>query len=177
MSVGPVRKYKLGYDNYFDDAGEQKPGQPFIVDLVTLEKMFFQGIPDEIDYTPDAGWVAVQSPGRNNAFYQYTGGEDTLVLPLTFYCDEPSRESVIRKCKWLEALSRNNAYAEKPHHVGFYFGNMYRASKWIVHSVNYKLRLPDRSFGMLPQYASVEVTLKRITETNRTRNQILQIDT
>ncbi|HEU4607086.1 MAG TPA: hypothetical protein VFS31_03185, partial [Chitinophagaceae bacterium] len=45
---------------------DQRPSQPFILDLVTLEKLFFQSIPSSINIEPDSSFVAVESPGRNN---------------------------------------------------------------------------------------------------------------
>lgn len=174
----PKKKYKIGYDYYMDDPGGiQKPNQPFLVDLVTLEKLFFMGLPNELEMSPDANWVAVAPPGRNLALYQYVGGEDTLILNLSFFGLDISRQDVLRKCKWLHSLTRNDGYDRKPHPVSLYFGDLFRSSKWIVFSAPYKLALFNREFGMLPQLATVELTLKRISEQNMSRNSILKIDT
>lgn len=174
----PKKKYNLGYEHYLNDpSGIQKDNQPFIVDLVTFEKLFFMGLPEELEYNPEANWVAVAPPGRNLPLYQYTGGEDTLIINLSFYSLDSSREDVLRKCKWLSSLSRNDGYAKKPHLVSLSFGNMFKTSKWIVYSAPYKLRLFNRQFGMLPELATLELTLKKVSEVNVKRSEILKIDT
>jgi hypothetical protein len=177
MSVPPIRKYKIAYEVGFDSPGSQKQFQPFLVDLVTLEKLFFQGIPNELDYQPESGWVAIASPGRNTPFYHYSGAEDTLVLNLSFFSDFISRDDVLKKCKWLEALSKNDGYDAKPHAVSLYWGQMFRDAKWIVYSAPAKFMNFNRQMGMLPQCAVVELTLKRISETNRSRSNMLKLDT
>jgi len=178
MAGGPPRrKYKFWLEP-FDEAGKvQKKNQPFIMDMVTLEKLFLQTIPSELDYNPESGWAVVASPGRNNPLYQYTGSEDTLTFSVTWYSDVENREDVMKKIKWLEALGKNNGYEEKPHQVAFVFGQLFKGTRWILFSAPPKMSLFNRELGMLPQLAMTEITLKRVTDVNRLRNDILKTDT
>lgn len=154
-----------------------KPGQPFLLDLVTLEKLFFQSLPKELIYQPTANWVAILTPGRNNAVYQYTGSEDILEFTLSWYGDDQWRSDVLRKCKWLEALTKNDGYDNPPHPVLLAFGRMFKGSKWIVEKASSNFSLFNREYNMLPQLAITEITLKRIHEGNRRRSEILNLNT
>jgi len=153
-----------------------KPNQPYILDLVTLERLFFQNIPTDLKYSPESNWVAVAMPGRNNAVYQFTGGEDILAFTLSWYSDETGKTDVIRKVKWLESLTRNDGYDNKPHPVQCIWGNLFRDAKWVLTSagpINFSNF--DREVGMWPKLATQEIILKRITDQNRSRDQILNI--
>ena len=156
---------------------EARVAQPYFVDMVNCETLYLQTIPIELTYEPECQWAAIAAPGRNNPNYQFLGAEDTLSLSITWYANEESREDVLRKCKWLESMSKNNGYDEKPHRVKFMFGNLFNDSEWIITSAKYNLRLFSRPYGMLPALALQEIVLKRIMTTNRTTNQIRKIDT
>lgn len=156
---------------------QQKLNQPFILDLVTLQKLYFQTIPTVIDINPDSKFVAIESPGRNNPLYQYTGSEDSIDFGLTWYCDDESRMDVILKCKWLEALTKNDGYDNKPHIVQLIFGDLFRDSKFIVEKAPYSIGRFNREFKMLPCYAEQKITLKRISTTNLKRTEILKYST
>lgn len=154
-----------------------KPGQPYILDLVTRERLFLQNIPDSLKYAPESQFVAIASPGRNNPLYHFTGSEDVLSFTISWYAEEAAKDDVLRKAKWLESLSKNNGYDEKPHIVQFVFGNMFRDAKWLVTSAGpISFGLFDRTAGMLPKLATQDMILKRTTETNRTRAEILSIN-
>lgn len=173
----PRRKNRLITDEFFEDPSSHKLHQPFLLDLVTLEKIFFQNIPGEIDYDPQSNWNVVASPGRNTPLYQYTGAEDTISMTLSWYSDVESRQDVLKKCKMMEALSKNNGYDEKPHLVALMFGDLFRGARFIVEKAPYKLSMFSRPHGMLPQLATTELTLKRVNENNRSRADILKLDT
>lgn len=172
----------FGFDNRIPDnqgipggLDDQRPGQPYILDLTTRERLFFQSIPDELTYDPDSTFIAIASAGRNNPLYHYIGSEDILQFNLSWYANEANRQDVIRKCKWLEAMSKNNGYDEKPHQVQCVFGNLFRDAKWLVVKARYTMKLFDGQFGMLPRLAMQELVLKRITNNNRTRSEIQSI--
>lgn len=152
----------------------QKENQPFIIDLVTLEKLYFQNIPPALDYNPESNFESIASPGRNTPIYQYSGAEDTLDFVLTWYADDESRLDVLLKCKWLEALGKNNGFDEPPHLVKLCFGELFSDAKWIVAKASYKLGRFQRPHRMYPAYAEQQITLKRVEEGNRTRNSILK---
>lgn len=158
----------------FSPIGSAKINQPYIVDLVTLDSLGFQNVPRDLVYEPNSSFVALESPGRNNPLYHYTGSEDTLQFTLSWYSDHASRADVITNCKWLEALSKNDGYDNKPHPVRLVWGELFTQSKWLVTSAKYTLTLFDRPIGMLPKLASQELILKRITDDNLTYKQITQ---
>jgi hypothetical protein len=154
----------------------QKQGQPYILDLVTLEWLYFQNIPQEVEYDPKAEWIAIASAGRNNPGYQYLGGDDTLSFTLSWYSNDATRQDVWRAIKWLESLSRNDSYTNKPHLVQCVWGDMFRDSRWIVHSAGpVRPSLFDRENGMMPRLATQNVVLKRVTLTNTSIEQIRSI--
>lgn len=157
-------------DQYF------KINQPYILDMVTLERLFFQTIPPNLDMNPESKWATLEAPGRNNPLYAYGGSEDTLKFSITWYANSASRQDVLLKCKWLESLTKNNGYDEKPHRVKFIMGQLFQDANWIIETAPYKLGQFNREIGMLPCFATQELTLKRITVNNRTRAEILKID-
>ena len=156
---------------------DSRPSQPFFLDLITLQRLYFQSIPNAIEINPDSKFVAVESPGRNNPLYQYTGSEDTIEFTLTWFCNDESRLDVILKCKWLEALTKNDGYDNKPHIVQLIFGTLFKDSKFIVEKAPYTLGRFNREFSMLPCFAEQKVTLKRISDTNLKRSEILKYTT
>lgn len=162
-----------------DEPGKDpgKKNQPFILDMVTCEKLFLQTIPLELGMNPETGWNVVMAAGRNTPLYQYTGAEDSLSFTLTWYADEENKQDALRKVKWIEALGKNNGYDEKPHHVKFVFGKMFQDAEWIVFAMPYKMSVFDRESGMFPNQIQQEITLKRILTRNRLSNQIRKIDT
>lgn len=153
-----------------------KTNQPYILDLVTRERLVFQNVPLELSYDPDSRWLAVASPGRNNPIYHYLGSEDTLSFTLSWYSDDSTKQDVITKIKWLESLSKNNGYTEKPHMLQCVWGDLFRDAKWIMFKAGpARLSLFDRTAGMMPKLASQDIVLKRVVEQNRTRTNILDI--
>lgn len=153
----------------------QKPNQPFIVDLITLDALFLQTIPLELDYDPNSNWVALASMGANLPGLQFTGAEDTLKFDISWYGDTKGYLDVIKKCKWLEALSKADGYLLPPHPVQFIFGDMFKDAKWQVVAAPYRLSLFDRENGMLPRQAIQSITLKKYLTTNPTYRDIYNL--
>lgn len=154
----------------------QTQNQPYFLDMVTCETLKFQTMPLELSYAPESLWSAIASSGRNNPLYHYTGSEDTLNFMLTWYADEQLREDVLKKCKWLESLSKNDGYTGKPHHVKLMFGRLFNEATWIVEKAPYKMSLFNRVHKMLPTLAVQEVTLKKITDNNLSYSTMRKID-
>ena len=173
--------YKKSFDflrqSSTPDSPQSRLNQPYFVDMVTGETLILQMVPLELNYKPETQWNVVASPGRNNPLYQYISGEDTLSFSLSWYANEESREDVLRKCKWLESLSKADGYDGKPHAIKFMFGNLFNDAKWIVFDAGYRMSMFNRSFGMLPALAFQEITLKRITTENSKIAHIRKIDT
>lgn len=151
--------------------------QPYILDMVTGTKLKLQVVPLDLEYEPETTWNVVASPGRNNPLYQYTGGEDTLTFSLTWYAQEKTREDVLTQVKWLESLSKNDGYDNKPHRIQFVMGTLYSNASFIVFSAKYKLSLFQRPYNMMPTLATQELILKRVTQFNRGSSDIQRIDT
>lgn len=148
----------------------------FFMDTRTLEVLQFQFVPREISYNPTSEFVAIQTFARNNPRYHYTGSEDTVEFEIDWHCEEENREDVIKKCRWLEARSKNNGYKEDPPDMLFKWGNLFTTEDtWIIVAAPYKLSNFDKPYGMLPKQAYQNITLKRVTKTNTTYNQIQRI--
>lgn len=151
--------------------------QPFFLDMETTETLILQMVPIELNYDPGMQWNTVNSPGRNNPLYQYTGAEDSLNFVINWYANIDSREDVLSSCKWLESRSKNNGYENKPPRIKFMFGRLFNEADWIIFDARYKLSMFNRVKGLLPCLAVQEVILKRVMTTNRTSAQIRKIDT
>lgn len=179
MPATPInsRLELLAHDPFGDDIFQFKENQPCLVDLTTLQRLYLQTIPKEIRNNIESTWVAIASMGRNNPFYHFTGSEDTIEFEITWYCQQESRQDVIKKCKWLESLTKNDGYDNKPPEVKFIFGDLYKDSKFIVTKAPYSLGLFSRPYMMMPTLAIQQITLKRITEDNRKRTDILKYTT
>ena len=154
-----------------------KINQPYFLDMVNCEKLVFQTVPTDLNYDSGPTWNVVATPGRNNPLYQYTGAEDTLVFTLTWYADEIGKKDVLTKIKWIESISKNNGYDEKPHRIKFMFGKLFNDTEWIIFSSPAKFSLFDRQTDMLPCLAVQEITLKRVMTINRTTSSIRKLDT
>lgn len=159
------------------NAPENRLYQPYFLDMDTCETLILQSIPLEINYDPGQNWSTIPAPGRNNPLYQYCGAEDTMSFTISWYGNEESRQDVIRKTKWLEAISKNDGYDKKPHRLQFRMGNLFRDTIWILVASPVKWSLFNRVAGMLPCLAIQEITLKRVMTENRSTLQIKKIDT
>lgn len=145
----------------------------YILDLITNNSLALQYLPQEIDYTPEAGWAIIKPFGRNNPFYHYTGSEDTLKFTLHWVAAQSDKQDVMLKSKWLESLTKSDAFKSDPHPVKFIFGDVFKKATWIVYSAPVKFSLFDATNNMFPTLAIQDVELRRITSTNRTRTDVL----
>jgi len=152
-----------------DFSDNKKPNQPYILDLVTLERLWFQTIPYEIDNNAESVFVTLASPGRNVPFYNFSGSEKTLHFTITWYANHISYLDVISKCKWLESLSMGDAFDSEPHQIQFVFGELYKDAKWLMKSCPFKLSNFDREQRMLPKLATQEITLIKVSTKNPSR--------
>lgn len=143
-------------------------------------------VPRELDYQPESNFVGIASFGRNNPFYQFTGSEDTVSFEIDWFSDKENREDVIFNCRWLEALTKGDAYDEIPHRVKIVWGKdnkLFEDSTWLLVSAPYKLSDFVRGYrssngevistSMLPQQAYQTVTFKRINKMNRSTKDII----
>ena len=142
-------------------------------------------VPSELDYQPESNFVGIASFGRNNPFYQFTGSEDTLTFEIDWLSNQDNRKDVLFNCRWLEALTKGDAYNETPHRVKIIWGEaniLFEDSVWLLVSAPYKLTNFVRGYNkdnqytstsMLPQQAYQTVTFKRLTHNNRTTGDII----
>lgn len=129
-----------------------------------VEKLRIQTVPIDVRVEPESNWVVIPSIGRNNPFYHYTGGEDTLSFTIDWYSVHPLRQDVINNCRWVESLSRANGYKEEPPRVLLVFGELFKYTTWIVQAAPYRLSLFDRESQMLPRQAYQDLVLKKVTD-------------
>lgn len=154
----------------------QPKNQPYILDLVTLKRLYFQGLPMEIEVSGESNWATLATMNRNNPFYHFTNSEDILKFTLSWFANVEEQDDVLRKCKWLRALSKADGDNKRPHHIQLSFGSLFKAGEFIVAEANYTLKLFHRDLGMLPRLATQEVVLKRVTEKNLTYSDLLKLD-
>lgn len=170
------------------DAGEN-PGDD------SYEEMVLHSVPKQLKYDPASNFVGLASIGRNNPHYNYAGSEDTLEFSIDWYCKSLDRAEVINNCRWVEALTKSNGYSKRPPRVRIKWGDedyLFGEDEWIVVSAGYQLSNFQNSYavtdnktfkrdskilriGNLPQQAYQNVTLKRVTNRNRTWKQIKNI--
>lgn len=150
-----------------------------------------QNRPYNLDVNPETVWTSVKSMGRNNSFQMYTGGDDTIVLEISWYSiDEQFDDDVINKCRLLESWSKANGYDASPPTLEIIWGHsgMFDNDKFILASAPYKLENfqnavggiynKDEDFGqrdlkLLPTCAYQTLTFKRVTSINRTHEDII----
>lgn len=161
----------------------------FITELEQKVSLEVQFVPLTVSYDPQSNFVAIASPGRNNKLYHYTGSEDILRMRLDWHAIEEAKDDVIRKCRWLEGLTKNSSYDKPPPPVTLIWGGIAESAStdntqvtsnrvfapnntWLVTSAPWEMSLFDRQKGMLPRQAYQSVTFKRITKNNRSRDDV-----
>lgn len=137
-----------------------------LVVVETGERMEIQFVPENLvlERSPDVS--AVKIIGRNVPKYQYTGGETTLSMRLDFYAEEQNRVTVARRCRWLEALTHNDAGTAPAKRVTLMFGQLYKDDLWVVKSVRTEYSNFSRPHGFLPQQAYVDIVLAHAPNSN-----------
>lgn len=135
-----------------------------------LERLNLVAVPYELNYQGEAQWQTIGSIGRNNPFYNYTGGEDTLEFTIDWYSKVELKDDVIRNCRWLESLTRADAYSKEPDRVILLWGELFRYTTWIVAQAPYRLSIFNREQGLLPTQAYQDVVLKKVIDNNTSVN-------
>jgi len=143
-------------------------------------------IPRELNYQPESKFIGIATMGRNNPHYHFTGSEDTLTFEIDwFFMDDESRERVINSCRWIESLTKGDAYEEPPHRVKLVWGEnnkLYEDDIWLITSAPYVMSQFTKGFkkdgnivrgNLLPQQAIQTITLKRLTRNNLTTQEIM----
>lgn len=164
--------------------------------------LVIQNRPDRLRVEPAATWAAVKSMGRNNPFYFYTGGEDTITFDISWYSvDADHRDDVVNKCRLLESWTRADGYSASPPTLRIQWGNsgLFEDDLFILAAAPYELthfqnasRMmrrydndPDTgqritntvsqpyNLKLLPNCATQTLTFKRVTKNNRTWEEII----
>lgn len=165
--------------------------------------LVIQNRPDRLRVEPAATWAAVKSMGRNNPFYFYTGGEDTITFDISWYSvDEVHRDDVVNKCRLLESWARADGYSASPPTLRIQWGNsgLFEDDLFILAAAPYELthfqnasrmrwrrydNYPDTgqritntvsrpyNLKLLPNCATQTLTFKRVTKNNRTWEEII----
>lgn len=145
----------------------------FIVNLETKEYIKLHFVPLEVEWESKSNIAAIASIGRNNPFYHFTGGEDTINLELDWHAYDNARQSAIGAANTLKAWSRNDGYKKGLPRIKLIFGNLFRDHVFIIAAAPYKMSLFQRNRGMMPAQVNQTLTLKKVTMSNETRNTIL----
>lgn len=171
------------------------------LDVSPAVSLVIQNRPDSLRVQPDSAWAVVKSLGRNNPFYFYTGGEDTISFDISWYSnDAENRDDVVNKCRLLESWTRANGYSSSPPTLRIQWGNsgLFEDDLFILASAPYELshfqnaaRMrrfdndPDtgqriastvtraRDLKLLPNCATQSLTFKRVSTKNRTWEDII----
>lgn len=127
-----------------------------------------QNRPDKIRVEPSSTWATVKSMGRNNPFYFYTGGEDTISFDISWYAvDREHRDDVVNKCRLLESWTRANGYLASPPTLKIQWGNsgLFENDLFILTSAQYELTHFQNGARMRSRYDNDTDTGQRITST------------
>lgn len=154
----------------------------------SYESVVIQGMPKEINMSSENTWVAIKSPGRNNAMYAYMGSEDTLDFEISWYAIEANRQDVIKRCRLLESWSKADGYNASPPELWISWGNaeLFKDETFILVSAPYILSnfqnscrksrtSPIVDLGLLPNAATQKLTFKRVTKDNLTHLDIQRV--
>ena len=147
-----------------------------IIDTVSGRILKLTFVPRKLSVIPESHFKAIASMGRNNPFYHFTGAEDSLKFEIDWFSEKDNRQDVILNCRWVESLSKNDAYNNPPPPVILHWNSeLFSDSLWLVVDAPYDLSEFQAHRQMLPQQAYQQVTLKRINQRNLTRSQIQSI--
>jgi hypothetical protein len=122
-------------------------GALYFIKIETQEIQEIQFVPDELFINRDPGQEPVQIVGRNLPRYHGSGGEKTLAMTLDFFAELESREDVINKCRWFEALTYNEGFEEPQSHVQLVFGELFNTERWTIKQCRYRLSMFTKTFG------------------------------
>lgn len=131
-------------------------GSLYIVETAEpFERLEIQFFPDEISNPREAHLSGMSVVSRNNDILQYTGGEESLKLPLDFFADEVL--NVVQAVNWLKSLTMNDGENGPFRNVKIVFGDLFKEQVWAIKSVNPVFSMFDEELNMMPLRARCEV--------------------
>lgn len=163
----------------------------FNLSVSPYQSITLQNRPDELKVDPKSSWATVASMGRNNPFYLYTGGEDTISFDISWFVSDPTRrDEVVAKCRLLESWTKANGYQAAPPVLLIKWGGsgIFDNDNFILESAPYTLtHFQDRAMGKADEYykgqiqdlklypncAKQTLTFKKVTASNITHAQIV----
>ena len=135
------------------------------------EALEIQFVPQNIPGQRIADIKDIYVVGRNNPFTHYTGGKETVSLPLEFYSDEEYHDDVKKKIDWLRSLTVKDPITGY-HKVKINFGKLFRWEVFVVKSVKYNYSHFDGNSDFLPLRATCTVELQIDTDDDITINDL-----
>lgn len=159
-------KSLVGIDRQVKGSFPSSKRNLFFVDLDTNERLGLLGVPKQLTYDPQVSWAVIKPFGKNTPNYHFTGAEDTLVLELTWWAEEEGMTDVVKRCKWVESMSKADGDRGRPHILRLIWGDLYRKAMWLVKSCPYDLFDFNAERGMMPMHAKQIVTLMRYNPEN-----------
>lgn len=149
--------------------------QCFITTLDGREKVEFQFVPREMEYSRSNKLVGIPVVGRSNDQYQYTGGTETLNFSLTFFSDDEGRENAMKQVRALSALGMNDGGFGPARRVKLIMGNLFPREIWSLKVVNSKVGNFDNRNNYYPIYATIDIQLVLNPRRNRRRSDVKRI--
>ena len=163
----------------------------FNLSVSPYQSITLQNRPDELRVDPKSAWATVASMGRNNPFYLYTGGEDTISFDISWFVSDPTRrDEVVAKCRLLESWTKADGYNPAPPILLIKWGGsgIFNNDNFILESAPYTLtHFQDRAMSKADEYykgqiqdlklypncAKQTLTFKKVTSSNITHAQIV----
>lgn len=195
ISTSKVEQFgKVNITNYYRESNP-------VIDGITIIDIDAQGIdegvkyiklpfvPKELNWNSTSNFVAIKPMGRNNPKYHFTGSEDVLEFEIDWHSFDSARDDVIKSCRLIEALSKNDAYNNPPHRILLSWGYdnvLFRDIVFVVTSAPYRMTQFNKAqfrnntlqrTAMLPIQAYQKVTLARITSNNLSSKDIQLVST
>jgi hypothetical protein len=134
----------------------------YLVDTVTRERLAFQYNPNDIVDGKSANYATMVIPGMSHPRYQFVAGDARKIsFTVTFY-----QKDVKKNVNWLQSFlyptHGGTMLKQAPHHVLFFFGELYPGTLCIVREARAHYSYLFDPATLLPQRADVEVTLEEM---------------
>jgi len=113
-----------------------KGGPLYLWEINSLERLEVQYCPLELALNSAPQIQTVFVVGRNNPYYFYTAGEDTLTLQLDFHAESANFSDVKDRCNWLRSKRYNNGMQDPPGKFKLVFGKLFDNEIWVMKSCN-----------------------------------------
>lgn len=127
------------------------------------ELLEIQFLPESITGSRTSNLKNIKVVGRNNPFVHYTGGTETITLPLEFYSDTDFHDDVKRKIDWLRSLTIKDetfGYSTVKVVMGGDNKGPFRWEVFVVKSVQYTMSHFEGEFNFLPLRAKCTLQLQ-----------------